>query len=252
MVQYPVNKARVYRTIQNRSIDGSTIALSDPSASKLLWDLRFTELSNTDVQNLQSFFDACCGPYHAFTFIDPTDNMFSTSVDLTAPNWAKDPGIQIRLNATDPTGGSNAFVVTNTSGAAQTISQTLAVPASYRYCVSVYANAAEAGVINLFRHGLTQQTNQPVQIGPNWTRTTSSGQLADTGTQFTAGVELAPGQQLTLFGFQLEAQIQPSLYRPTFSGGGVYPLSHWASNYLPIISEAPGLFSASVAIQTNI
>lgn len=252
MVQYPIKKTRLYRTIQNVMPDGSMIVLADTPATKLIWDLRFEDLAVVDISALQTFFQACCGPYHAFTFIDPTDNMFASSTDLTASAWLTDTGIQITPNATDPSGGSQAFVVTNTASAPQSISQLVPVPSGYQYCLSVFVSSVQAGNITLFRQGAAASAADELQVGPNWTRTISSGRLSDSGTQLTAGVRLAPGQQLTLFGLQLEPQIEPARYRATFASGGVYSTAHWASNSLGIVSTAPGLFSAAAQIQTNV
>jgi hypothetical protein len=252
MVQYPIKKMRLHRTIQNVMPDGSTIVLADPPATKLIWDLRFDDLSTGDINALQTFFQSCCGPYRAFTFIDPTDNMFAASADLTASSWLKDPGIQITANASDPAGGSQAFVVTNTASSPQSISQVLTVPSGYQYCLSLFASTAQATNIELFRRGAAESATDDFQITPNWTRIISSGQFSDGGTQLTAGVTLAAGQQVTLFGLQLEPQIQPTRYRATLANGGVYSSAHWASSSLAIVATAPGLFSAALEIQTNV
>jgi len=61
-----------------------------------------------------------------------------------------------------------------------------------------------------------------------------------------------PGQQVTVYGLQLEAQLQPSRYRPTRGMGGVYSNAHWAVDELPVMAQAPNLFSTSFSIETNL
>jgi hypothetical protein len=252
VAQYPIHKTQVTRSIMNRLPDGTVIASADPSAAKLTWELRYTQLSADDVAALQAHFQACCGPYHAFTFIDPTDNILASSVDLTTAIWQKDPQIAITSGATDPTGATDAFVVTNNSAAVQRIWQDLTVPASYQYCFSFWVRSTSAALVSVSRKGVTTGTIDELQSGGIWSRVVSSGRLSDSGDQFTVGLNLSPGQQLFVFGFQLEAQIQPSMYRATFDTGGVYPFSHWASDSLPISSDAPGLFSTAFSVTTNI
>ena len=104
VAQYPIHKTQVTRSVLNRLADGTVIVGPDPYASKLIWDLNFTQLSIDDISALQAHFQACCGPYRAFTFIDPTDNMLSNSADLTTASWQKDPQVRIAPGAADPAG----------------------------------------------------------------------------------------------------------------------------------------------------
>ncbi|HZS55932.1 MAG TPA: hypothetical protein VFA65_16135 [Bryobacteraceae bacterium] len=242
----------VTRTITNVLPDGTMILYADPAAAVVIWQMTFSELSSADINALQSHFQSCYGPYRAFTFIDPTDNMLASSTNLISSSWASSPLIQIAAGATDPMGGATAFVLTNTSNSAQQLFQQTTVPANYQYCFSLYALSAQPSTIALFRRGASATANETMEIGNYWRRIVSTGRLNDPGTQLSVGVNLAPGQQVTLFGLQLEAQIQPSRYRATAGNGGIYPNSHWTSNRLPITSDAPDSFSAAFTIQSTL
>lgn len=250
--QYPIHKTQVTRTVMNRLPDGTVIVSPDPSASKLIWELSFTHLSTDDVSALQAHFQACCGAYRAFTFIDPTDNMLASSADLTSASWRKNSQIEVTPGAADPTGGNNAFVLTNKSASVQSLWQQLNVPANYQYCFSFWVRTAGTSVVAMSRQGGTAGAFDQLPSAETWSRVLSSGRLSDSGDQFTVGVNLSPGQQITAFGLQLEPQIQPSSYHATFGSGGVYPFSRWMSDTLPISSDAPGLFSTAFSITTNI
>lgn len=252
LAQYPIKKTAVTRAITNLLADGTMILQADSPASKLIWEMAFTELSPADASALQTHFQACVGPYHAFTFIDPTDNLLASSTDLTNTSWARSPLMTISSGTPDPNGGTGAFVLTNTGDASQQLTQQLTIPANYHYCFSLYALSAEPFTLELVRQGSVANAIDSFAVGPNWNRIISTGQLNDPGTQFAVGVNLAPGQQITVFGLQLEGQIQPSRYRPTIGSGGVYSNAHWTSDTLMMISQAPNLFSTSFAIQTNI
>lgn len=252
IAQYPIKKTLVSRSITNLLPDGSMILQADPGASKLIWEMSFSELATADSQALQAHFEACYGPYYAFTFIDPTDNMLASSADLTNTAWTKDPQIQIVAGTADPSGGSSAFMVTNAGSAPQNISQRVAVPAGYQYCFSLFALSAVPAALTVLRQGTSATATDILQVRTAWTRFVSSGQLNDSGTQFSIVITLNPGQQIKLFGLQLEAQIQPSRYRPTVANGGVYPLCHWTSDTFPLVAEAPNLFSTGFAIETNL
>ncbi len=252
MAQYPIRKTRIARTIKNVLADGSMILFADPDGGLLTWQLSYTGLSANDMEALQQHFNACVGPLHAFTFIDPTDNMLMSSFDLTAAAWETSSLITIAANIADSEGGTGAFIATNMGQANQEISQTLPVPANYQYCFSVFVMSAQPSSIDLVRRGPSVEQTDHLSIGPTWTRIISSGQLNDSGTTFTIAISLAAGQQIELYGLQLEPQIAPSRYRPTTLAGGVYTNAHWAADQLVTTADGPNLFSTSFNIETAI
>ena len=252
LAQYPIRKTRLVRTIKNVLQDASMILFSDAGGERLIWQLSYRDLSEVDSDRLQAHFNACSGPFHSFTFIDPTDNMLISSSDLTAAVWQTSSLITIASNATDPQGGSDGFLLTNTGESNQEISQTLDVPADYQYCFSAYVLSAERSGLTLVRRGASVEESTIVPIGPSWTRAVSSGQLNDGGTSFSVAISLAAGQQVTVYGVQLEAQIAPSGYRPTAQVGAIYSNAHWAVDQLIVTAEAPNLFSTAFSIETAI
>lgn len=250
MAQFPFSKTRSVRTIQNVSADGSMIVSPDPGSALITWDLRFNELLPAEMQAIEQFFTACTGPFSAFTFIDPADNMLTFSSDLTNAVWTLSPNITVTAGLPDPVGGTAAFTLTNTGQLAGTIGQTVAVPANYQYCFSVYVQSAISSNVALGRAGSSAISSAQFACGPVWNRVVSAGALSDSGTTLTATVQLQPGQSVQLFGPQLEPQGNPSAYRATSSMSGVYPNSHWASNQLIFSANGPNSFASSFSIQS--
>src|SRR3954452_6159365 len=95
LAQYPLRKTRSVRTVKNLLTDGNLLLYSDPYGSRLIWDLEYVELSDEDLASIQTHFANCAGPLRAFTFIDPTDNMFGFSSDLTSSVWALPSSVQL-------------------------------------------------------------------------------------------------------------------------------------------------------------
>jgi hypothetical protein len=251
-VQYPIKKTHISRNIQNVLPDGSMILFADPDGWMLNWELTYSELNASDIGSLQTHFSNCSGPFHPFTFIDPTENMLLSSEALTNAAWLNQGGLAIAGNATDPTGGSAAFTVTNTSQAAQAITQPLNVPAGYQYCLSLYASSAAQTSLTLNRKGPTASQANSVSVRSAWARFVSSGQLNDSGIGLTVGFTVPAGAQVQIYGMQLEAQPDPSRYRPTAQTGGVFPNAHWASDQLMITAQGLNQFSSTFSIETAI
>jgi hypothetical protein len=252
VAQYPIRKMRFVRTIKNVLLDGTIILYPDPDAARLIWELSYNNLSTIELGAIQAHFNNCVGRFHAFTFIDPTDNMLLYSSDLRSVAWQTSSLIQITPGAGDPDGGSSAFTVTNSGQASQTISQSVVVPANYQYCFSLYVNSDQPSTITLLRSGSSSEERTDLPVKASWTRIISSGQLNDPGAIFTVAISLAAGQRVELYGLQLEAQISPSRYRPTTQSAGIYSNAHWAVDELTVIAAAPALFSTSFSIETAI
>jgi hypothetical protein len=250
MAQFPFSKIRSVKTVQNVSADGSVIASADPASARIVWDLRYNELLPAEVQAIQQFYAACCGPYSAFTFIDPADNMLQYSSDLTNAAWNLSPNVSVTPGAADPMGGSAGFTVVNSGQIAETIGQTVIVPANYQYCFSVYVKSPISSPVALTRTGSVATASNSYSCGPVWTRISSSGQLADAGTTLTAAVQLQPGQTIQLFGPQLEPQGDASPYRATSSRSGIYPNAHWSSNQLIFSANGPSSFASTFSIES--
>jgi len=250
LAQYPIKKTRLYRTITNVLPDGTMFLTQDSGYSRSLWSLSYSNLSVSDIQAIQTHFAACNGPLHAFTFIDPTDNLLAWSSDLLNPAWHTSTLINVKPGATDPLGGSGAFIVTNNGESSQELVQTLSVPAGFTYCLSLYVTSSQPTTVTLLRRG--SRSTQLVQAitGQTWNRAVSVGQLDDPGTALTVGFSLLAGQQVVVFGPQLEAQLAPSQYRPTTQISGVHSNSHWAVEQLSIAATGPDLYSTAFTIET--
>jgi len=253
LAQYPIRKTNTIRTIKNILADGSMLVATDPGAGQLVWTLSYVALQPPDVSALQAHFEACGGPLRAFTFLDPTDNLLTNSADLTKPPWLSPSTVIIESGLPDPTGGTGAFHVTNGGSAPQQITQTLpTAPVGFQYCFSIYALSANGGTCSLVRSSANTQAASTSPLSPQWSRISSSGALNDAGVGLSVGIDLAPGQSLSLFGPQLEPQLAPSRFRPTYSTAGVYTGAHWAAGELIFTANAPNLFSTSFSIETSV
>ncbi|MBV8864867.1 MAG: hypothetical protein JO210_05645 [Acidobacteriaceae bacterium] len=252
IAQYPIRKKAIGRTIRNLLPDGSLVLYPDTDAKRFVWQLGYSALSSEDLKALSGHFTACQGRLQAFTFIDPTDNMLSNSANLLGASWSFPSTVSLTGNIADPSGSQGAFSATNNGQESQEISQILAVPAGYQYCFSIYVLSGESATLNLIRRGPVSQQTRVLPVGPQWTRVVSSGQLSDTGAPLTVAISLEAGQQISLYGPQLEPQIAPSRYRPTLQVGGVYANAYWAIDELPISAEAPNLFSTVFSVEAAI
>src|SRR5205814_2286177 len=99
----------------------------------------YAELVDDEVTSLTEFFSRTEGSLNSFTFLDPTDNLFSWSEQFDEAAWEKGPLLASTAGETDPAGTTRALRIVNNAGAPQTVEQTLNIPTSYMYTLSFYA-----------------------------------------------------------------------------------------------------------------
>jgi hypothetical protein len=252
MAQYPIRKQMSIRTIKNLLADGTMLVAPDRGSQRLVWTLTYLDLPVADLQAIQNHFEACGGAFRGFTFVDPTENLLTFSADLTQAIWITAPGLSVEAGLADPNGGTGAFVLTNAGATTQSISQTLAAPAQFQYCFSMFVSSATSAECTLSRKSANDFQSTICAVGPQWSRISSNGVLRDTGLGLTVSLDLASGQSISVYGPQLEPQFAPSRFRPTFSSAGLYPNAHWAVSELIFTPESPNLFSTSFSIETSL
>jgi hypothetical protein len=232
LTQYPVKRVKSVHTAGYMADDGTKVMYFDPNGGSLIWQLSYAGLTQDEVTSLETLFDACCGQFRAFTFLDPLAN-------LLGPQWQPDATVQL-----------SGAVATNIGSAPAGVSQSLAIPAGYTYAFSVPGNlsADPSENISIVASGPNSQTQ--VVLSLNKPLLVYSGSLTDTGVGLTIKLQLQPGQSIDLSEAQLEAQPAPSPFRPAL--GGIYTNAHWAADQLTFIAEGPNSFNTNFSIVTHV
>lgn len=245
--QYPIRKRLTTRTVRNQSLDGREIKLPDPAAFRIDWQLTFAELADDERAALEQFFFVMEGTLNTFTFLDPAGNLLAWSESFDQAAWQADPLLQLSGGAADPVGGTAAFRATNPTAAPLRLLQTLNVPGSYHYALSLWARADESASLTLHRGDRTAVA----AVGPDWSRLVFAAASTSAADNTAFGFELPPGATVYVFGAQAEAQIGASGYQQTASTGGVYATTRFAGNSLAFTTTAPGRHGAVIHLRTN-
>ncbi len=249
-VQYPLRKQRTLRTVTNVLPGGRLILFQDTASASLNWTLKFGGISLQDANLLRAHYEVCSGPLYPFTFADPTDNLLAWSSDLSNSIWQRLKFIQIGAQILDPLGSTTAFSVTNTSQSFQEFFQTVQIPAYFSQCFSLYARSSNATSLHLFQRGKSAEKSVSVDLCAQWTRFQISGSLADSSIQTVVGFSVRPGDQVQIFGPQLEIQSLASAYTPTAATSGLYENAFFTNQQFDLTAEAPNAFAVTVNIQT--
>jgi hypothetical protein len=250
LAQYPLIKRAKRRTVENRFTDGCIVALADDLASEFEWELRYQGLDSGERTSLESFHAECEGRLRPFTFLDPTSNLLRWSEDLGASDWSRDAGLTLLPGVPGPGGIPHATRVTNVLGAAQSVSQTIAAPGNYHYCFSVYVSAANGETVRMIHSSGTESASVSVDVTAEWRRVAFDGRLASSVNAVTFGIEVNPGAAVNLFGFQVEPQPRPGIYRSSLGRSGVYSTARLSDDVLRVTAEADGQFGCTLRVIT--
>ena len=247
LVQFPLRRKRMWRTISNDLENGERILLPDGASGQVEWGLSYVDLSDTEAENLRSLFASMRGQWGSFGFVDPLANLLAWSEDLSRPDWqlgllSKSPG------ASDPAGGQNAWTLSNGSAGEQSLNQSLELPGEYVTCFSAWVRADTAGPVSLVRDGVRSTAT----VGPAWKRmyVTGAGTAGSSVSSFS--VALAAGQTAQVFGLQVEAQPFPSQYKPASAAAGIYPETSFGSDELTFTHTGPGLSACAVKLLSRV
>jgi hypothetical protein len=241
--QFPIQKRRRQRTVVNTAADGSAIKLADPNGALTEWQLQYAGLSDGELAALQQFFAAAEGTLNGFTFLDPAGNLFAWSDHLENAVWSLGSFLTRTGGVADPAGGNNAWLLTNSATGAQSITQTLAAPGGYLYCLSAWVQAAAATTVTM-SIGANRST-QPVRAG--WNRIAFTGSGDATAASIVLGLELPAGAAIDVYGLQAEPQAAPSKYK-TSTTGGVYEAARLRDDALTFTTADVNNHSATVNI----
>jgi hypothetical protein len=248
IAQYPITRNNIRRTVINSLPDGTQISMADAGAAAVNWSFTYSDLTAAELNALQQLFAISYGRWQTFGFLDPTDNLLNWSEDLSQAEWVADPLLTVAGGVADPLGGTSGWQATNTAQADQGILQTLAIPSSYQYCLSLYARANVPCSFDLVANAMQQGAN----AASTWTRFVFPFQMSTETGSLALGVSLPPGCSLDLFGFQLEAQPGAGAYKTTLDIAGVYPNSRFDQDVLTTTATGTNQFRTTIKIVSNV
>jgi hypothetical protein len=246
--QFPIRKRRRVRTVVNECADGRNVKWAEAGTSLVEWEIDFAGLSDAEQESIEQLFAEAEGRLNSFVLLDPAGNLLTWSEDLEKAVWEKGPLVQVSPGAPDPLGSSRATRIRNEGGAPATVQQTVNVPASYWYAFSLYVRSDAAGSIELYRKTVTKTQTVTLASGPQWTRVEVAGRFDSSEESVQFGLELGPGAQIDVFGFQAEAQPSPSGYKKTLASGGVYSKARFAEDSLEMTATGPQMHATRVLL----
>jgi hypothetical protein len=241
---YPVTLKLIQRTVVNVLGDGSTVVFADPDAAATGWELHASGMTLAEWTAVETLFLAASGMWQTFTFLDPTGNLLEQSEDFGAGAWTNGALIELTTGVADPLGTTRATGVINAGEAVESVAQTLAVPGSFYYCLSVWARTSGGSSVTLAIGGSTQT----FALTSAWQRISLALNLGTSATNVTFGVGLAAGASVDLFGMQVEAQLAASDYKMTTTQGGVYPNARFGADTFTVTAQGTDVFDAVIPI----
>ncbi len=252
MTQFPLRFREHTRTTFNQTEDGRRIRYSDAGASEIEWALSHSALSSDEWFAVESLFRDCEGRRLTFLFLDPSSNLIAESESFIDSVWTRAPGLGLSEGSSDPLGRPRATQITNSAGSLQSISQSIAIPAWFRYCLSIHARATTPTQMRLTVSTDGAFAENVFDLSPEWERYSLLSAMITANEELEVAVQLPAGATVEVFGAQLEAQPSASPYQRTTWRTGRYPDSRFADDTLTQTSTGPDEHSAVLRIITRV
>jgi hypothetical protein len=247
MAQFPFLRRTGFRTLVNPAADGSEIRAADVDFEERVWLLSSNELSDQEWQDIEDLFAGVEGRLKSFLFLEPSANLVSWSEQLNNAVWDKDAGFTVLDGQADPLGGTGAVRVTSGAGAGS-VTQTLNIPAAFRYVGSIWARTAQNGALLQIDDGASPAVQAGFDSSNQWRRYSVGYNLASASEFIALRIVLPAGATVDVFGPQLEAQASPSAYKKTLDQAGVYPNARFDQDELADRLIGVGRHSAEIRI----
>jgi hypothetical protein len=226
--------------------------MQDPPDGVIQWQLTYSGLTDSEWTLIEQLFEAVEGRLNTFTFLDPLSNLLIWSEDWTKPVWTPGPMLTVSAGLPGPNGVNNAVELTNTSQAAQRISQTISAASSFQYSFSTYVRSDAVCDVELVASADGEESLNTVSVGTSWTRVGTAVSLSKHQDGITFGLRLPAGVRLEAFGAQAEAQPAVGQYKKSIDRGGVYMRTRFASDTLRRTTRAPNQNSCVVGLVSGL
>ena len=248
VAQFPIEKTLATRTVINDAWSGQQVKYEDDGAPLTRWRLEYRGLENDEFERIRALFETSRGRLGTFAFLDPVANLLAWSEDLARGAWVRDPFLAATAGIADPWGTTRGTVLTNSGPAWQGVTQSLPVSGQFQYAFSVWARSPAGSPARLVRTAGTQNTLQEAHLDETWRRISLVGSPAAEVDQVSFGIQLGIGGQIQVAGFQVEAQLSPSLYRASTARNGVYLNARFDQDELRLTSGSFEDLSTTVEI----
>lgn len=246
--QFPIGKRRSGRTVVNVMADGRTIKYADTGADLVEWRLQYEGLSDAEADSIRQLVESAEGRLNSFTFLDPAGNLLAWSESLDQPAWEASSLLSIQSGIADPLGTSRATRITNNGQADLAIQQILNAPGWFSYCFSLYARADQNTSFHLKLQAEGAIQTSACQTREAWQRFSATSKLNTSAESIAAGLSIAPGRTLDIFGPQVEAQPGASAYKLTQESGGIYATARLDADSFTLTTTAPNRNACQITI----
>ncbi len=244
---YPLTRQNILRTVVNTLGDGSTVVYTDPDASQTTWEIRAQGLTLAEWNAIETLFAAVSGQWQTFTFLDPAGNLLADSETLGAGAWTNGALIELTAGVADPLGTTRATQVVNSGIAVEAVTQTLGVPGNFQYCFSVWARTVGGSSLTLTAATTGGSLSLVFPLSTAWRQIVLPVSLGLATSSVTFGASLDAGGSVDLFGFQVEAQVAPSDYKVTGTGG-VFSTARFSADGITVTAQSTDVYDAVIRI----
>lgn len=222
---------------RNQLHDGSSISGPLIRPVRRSWQLNYAGLTAEEADSLRQFVEESRLTADGFTFIDPWSNMLSYSEDLVSADWVKGSFCVVTVEDADDDGFA-VHAVSSAAATAARVEQVVTVGGTGMFCLScqVRSTSGADGRLVLQRDGEAFHTD--FHASQEWTQVWCGGTFQEEGGTMHAAIEVDAGGSFQVKAAQLDFQVHPARYKPTYGPGGIHERARIAEGEFIQVVEA--------------
>lgn len=215
-----------------------------PTGESVAWRLKFTGLTEAEVQTLQQFHRDMRGSYHSFRFCDPLRNLLAWSEDLTQLPWTKTTAMAVTLDPGPTAGTCRTTQILNLSGTEGLLQQAVGCSPNFGYSMSVTAKSDSRSTIGLLVGG----QRRTVSLDERWQEYQFTAVPGGALDQVIFAIAIPMGGAVELGGVHAEFGACSPEYRRSEERQGLFTKARFKDDLLVVTSEERRIISAEATV----
>ncbi len=228
---------------------GAVITGANNRPLKRTWDLEYKGLVAAEMSSLGNFCSSSEAAVDGFEFLDPFSNLLAYSESLTADLWVSDPLASVTEL---PPGGSDearSHAIQNSGNVEQTVRQELGIAGYGTFCASMFVRSGVTSSGRIVLANSSETHAVEFASRSEWSQVYLSAGVNTEAAPLTFQIGVEPGRTIHVREVQLECQLFPSRYKPTWESGGVYSGAFVVQGSFQVIQHGPDWFDCSFQVE---
>lgn len=248
-VQYHLRRRLAGYRAANHLAGGTVITGANNRPPKRTWDLEYKGLVTAEISSLGNFCSSSEAAVDGFEFLDPFSNLLAYSESLTADPWVSDALANVTELPLGVSDEARSHAIQNGGIVEQSVRQELGITGYGTFCASMFVRSDVMGSGRIVVGNSSEAHAVEFTSRSEWSQVYLSAGVSTEAAPLSFSIGVGPGCTIHVREVQLECQLFPSRYKPTWETGGVYAGARVVHGSFQVLQHGPDWFDCSFQVE---